>query len=71
MRAPKGETVARALQRCDRINDAYARGLATVRDIRESERLLSVAIVRECRADDERECRDTKHRSRDHEGIES
>lgn len=53
MRAPKDETVARALQRCDRINDAYARGLASVRDIRESERLLSVAI--------RRESRDTKH----------
>lgn len=46
MQAPHGETVARALQRCTRIDDAYARGYATAADVRESERLLAIAIRR-------------------------
>jgi hypothetical protein len=49
VKAPAGETVERALQRCRRIDDAYNRGLATQADIRESERLLHVAITRECK----------------------
>jgi hypothetical protein len=49
MKAPKGETVTRAVQRCRRIDAAYARGYATQADISESERLLHVAITREAR----------------------
>jgi uncharacterized protein YPO0396 len=47
MKAPKNETVERALQRCRRIDNAYARGYATVADVRETERLLAVAIRRQ------------------------
>ena len=50
MKARHGETVARAAQRSDRIADAYARGYATARDLREAERLLDVAIRRTAEA---------------------
>lgn len=52
MKAPKGETIERAEKRCDRITDAYNRGYATIADIKEAERLLYVAIVRNSKKED-------------------
>lgn len=54
MKAPQHETVERAAQRSDRMADAYARGYATARDLREAERLLDVAIRRTATANTER-----------------